>query len=293
MTQHNNEQFQPFSDLAQAFTIGLKPIGEMALTHVDNNRTRYLQEKRQLIANQFSDVFMAAPDTIAAQKEACELVLAALAIALPNENIEPDPKLFSKAPLAACSLLVQEDLVLMRKCANQWTLVAACLCFPSSWNLQEKFNRPMEEIHSPVPGIEGKMSLRINRIFDALKPHSPLWRENWSLEGDGNLRHDRREIVRAGNISKILSDIDKIWLRSEYQTLHKMPDSGDILFTIKIISKTLVQLATSEEGQSCLVRLQQQIDALNPEQLRYKGLNDDGRALSNWLLENTKTGKQK
>jgi hypothetical protein len=56
-------------------------------------------------------------------------------------------------PLHQAALSVQEDLVLMRKGEAGWRLAAASVCFPSSWNLREKFRRPMHEIHGPVPGF--------------------------------------------------------------------------------------------------------------------------------------------
>jgi hypothetical protein len=45
-------------------------------------------------------------------------------------------------PLKAAALLVQEDLILMRKGEDGWRLAAGSLCFPSSWTLTEKFGRP-------------------------------------------------------------------------------------------------------------------------------------------------------
>lgn len=293
MKPRDTGRFQPFSNLAQPFSIGLNPIGDSNFVQTDEQRENYLQEKLRLISSRFDDVFMADPDTIAAQKEVRDLVLASLRHDLPDETIEPNAELNTDAPLAACALLVQEDLVLMRKCGEHWNLVAACLCFPSSWNLQEKFGHSMETIHGPVPGIEGKMSNRINRIFDALKPQTPLWRENWSLEGDGKLRHDRKEIARTGGDGKKLLDVEKIWLRCEYQTLHKLPKSGDILFTIKIISNPLIELAKTSVGRDCLSHLKLHIDGLNADQLRYKGITDDGTAISNWLSTHCTHGETK
>ena len=47
-------------------------------------------------------------------------------------------------PLHAASLLVQEDLILMRRGETGWRLAAGSLCFPSSWLLTEKFGKPMQ-----------------------------------------------------------------------------------------------------------------------------------------------------
>mgnify|MGYP000846223527 CR=1 FL=1 len=34
-----------------------------------------------------------------------------------------------------------------------WRLAAGSLCFPSSWSLVEKFGKPLQDIHAPVPGF--------------------------------------------------------------------------------------------------------------------------------------------
>ncbi|TIU52784.1 MAG: DUF3445 domain-containing protein, partial [Mesorhizobium sp.] len=57
------------------------------------------------------------------------------------------------APLVQASLLVQEDLILMRRDESGWRLAAGSLCFPSSWSLLEKFGKPLQQIHAPVPGF--------------------------------------------------------------------------------------------------------------------------------------------
>ena len=41
----------------------------------------------------------------------------------------------------------------MRRGEDGWRLAAGSLCFPSSWSLDEKFGRPLQEIHAPVPGF--------------------------------------------------------------------------------------------------------------------------------------------
>lgn len=74
-------------------------------------------------------------------------------------------------PLLAASLLVQEDLALMRRGEDGWRLAAASLCFPSPWSLAGKFGRPVDEIHGPVPGFGpgSRPAGPIARMFDNLR----------------------------------------------------------------------------------------------------------------------------
>ena len=94
-------------------------------------------------------------------------------------------------PLHKASLLVQEDLILMRRGENGWRLAAGSLCFPSSWSLTEKFGKPMHEIHEPVPafGPGTRTAGLIDRMFDNLQVGQPVERFNWSIQAGDALYH--------------------------------------------------------------------------------------------------------
>ena len=255
-------EFSPFTNLAPPFSIGLKPVNPSSFLHCDDDIDRYLEEKRDLYARQFHDVFMEEPDTRPAQEEVVQLIERDCGKRIGQTNLPP---------LAEAALHVQDDLVIMRKDGEAWRLVAASLCFPSSWNLAEKFGLPMEQIHAPVPYMAEKISARINRIFNALKPETPLWRENWSIDADADLRHDRKERARTG-YHKLEALDGETFLRCEYQTLHKLPQSGDILFTIKIVVKSVAELSTTSAGRRVLLQLADQIAEMGDPGRSYKGL---------------------
>ncbi|TGQ25043.1 heme-dependent oxidative N-demethylase subunit alpha family protein, partial [Mesorhizobium sp. M4B.F.Ca.ET.214.01.1.1] len=89
-------------------------------------------------------------------------------------GVTSHPAIYSSlagAPLVAASLLVQEDLILMRRDVSGWRLAAGSLCFPSSWALTEKFGKPLQQIHAPVPGFGPgtRPADLINRMFDGLQ----------------------------------------------------------------------------------------------------------------------------
>ena len=273
--------FQPFTRAAQPFSIGLAPVDAQHFLHVDNQRDRYLAEKRDMYERMFDDVFRAEDNTIDAQSEALAHIRAAL-----GDPLQVDPLLSETSPLAAAGLLVQDDLVLMRKDERGWRLVAASLCFPSSWSLAEKFGLPMEEVHAPVPGMEGKMSARINRIFDALRPDTPLWRENWTFEGDCDLRHERSMAVRSPTYKEEKLQ-GPLWLRTEYQTLHKLPVSGTILFTILILSRSLEEIAATPAGPQVMSSLLSQYENMSPAERGYKGIDKGAEKLMAWLRDHS------
>lgn len=240
----------PYDGSSRLFAIGLKPLDVDEWIDADERLVADLAEKDRLAATRWGEVFAAEADTEAAQAE----VLTLLAEHLPRRfpqlyrrdgdtmlvagrtvALEAEPALWTAARL------VQEDLVIMRRGEAGWRLAAAMLCFPSSWRLAEKFRRPIHEMHAPVPGFgRGTRNAElIARMFDSMRPETPMIRWNWSLYGDAELFHPHSSPPRRfGDGTRP----ENVFLRVERQTLRLLPDSRDILFTIRIIVDPLERL---------------------------------------------------
>ena len=260
------EYYVPYNEIPPAFSIGLKPVNPNNFIQIDDDLNKYLRIKKKLYKKQFGDVFMEEPNTKNAQEEAVGLIKKSIDQEIPETRL---------APLAEAALHIQDDLVIMRRDESGWRLVVGAVCFPSSWNLKEKFGKPLEVIHKPVPYMEPKMSERIRRIFDAMKPQTPMWRQNWSLDVDDNLRHDKKESDKHDGHKKNMFESDNVWLRCEYQTLHKLPVSNDILFTIKILNKSVAEVANSQNGKEILKKLRERCEEIGSEGRMYKGIRID------------------
>ena len=295
-------QFQPYSKFAKPFSIGLQLLDDALPFQPDNKFAEYIREKQALFLGKPDNIFMAEPDTTASQNEALDFILnticpvetqpsSAEMITCPTLGTKYNRNDFKDNPLALASLLVQEDLVLMRRKSSGWNLVAASLCFPSSWNLAEKFGKPLSDIHQPVPGANERLDPMITRIFDNLKPDLPVWRENWSIYADDELRHSTGENSRYKDGEYGKSN-EPAFIRREYQTLHRLPESQDILFTIKILVEPLSVLETQLNSNEIAAELLKQIDAMNETQMRYKGFNQGMSHTRNYLqnLANTRLG---
>ena len=85
----------------------------------------------------------------------------------------------------------------MRRDDSGWRLAAGSLCFPSSWSLVEKFGRPLQEIHAPVPGFGPgtRPAELINRMFDGLQGQA-VERFNWSIQADDALYQPLSNVER-------------------------------------------------------------------------------------------------
>lgn len=278
---------------ARPFAIGLSPLGDRPWLITDDRLPDYLAEKARLMATVPDRVFMAEPATQDAQQETLRRVAGWQAAnnahrftGRPDaltacDAPEPDP---AAPPLARAAMLCAEDLVLMRKGGDGWRIAAASLCFPSSWRLAEKFGKPMEAVHAPVPGYAAgtRNALLVNRIFDNLAPDAPVLRGNWSIYGDGRLHHpDPHEGERASDPERL--GPHGLFLREERQTLTRLPVSGDILFTILITLSPLATLAATPAGRAKAAALAAQLMAMTREEHAYKAMAGRAAALSRLL----------
>jgi dimethylamine monooxygenase subunit A len=261
----------PYDGSSKPFQIGLQQLDPATWIEVDEHLEIYLAEKRRLYREETTNVLVAEQGTEAAQQEVLEMVVAHLAKHFPKMSRHPDGS--QDSPLARAALLIQEDLVLMRHSPNGWCLVAASLCFPSAWNLHEKFGKPMHEIHQPVPGFGPgtRNAGLIDRMFDNLRVEQPVIRWNWSMYGDSRLYHpasDNKMKNRFGD-GPIKG---KVIMRLERQTLRKLPKSGDILFTIRIHNNPLEVLETHKDGPVLARSIATQVANLTDAEIDYKGL---------------------
>ena len=177
-----------------------------------------------------------------------------------------------ESPLECASRLVQEDLVLMARGDTGWQLAAASLCFPSTWVLAEKFGRDMDGIHKPVPGYAEHIGPRLLRIFDNLQVERPAWRLNWSIyDGPELYAPRRRPGPRLWLSEGVVADAN-CFIRIERQTLRKLPATGFILFTIKVLLDPLAALGRHPEGPALARGLKARLQQLDAAQLAYKGL---------------------
>lgn len=287
----------PYASARSPFSIGLEPLDPADWIDVDGDLARFLAEKRRLFADPAACVFLAHPDTAAAQQETLDLLADYLPARYPalyrrgagdievrctGERIRLGAT-DDEPPLQRAARLVQDDLVIMRSGPAGYELVAGAVCFPSSWRLEDKFGLPLDRIHRPVPGYGGKMARRMDLIFDRLPRNRIVWRTNWSIYDS-----DRLPAFRDGNA--LFSgggevDFDAAFLRVERQTLRRLPQSGDLLFTIRIHIDPLARLRDHPDRDRLARGLLAQIEALDPDQLAYKSLTRQRARLMAYLGE--------
>lgn len=290
---------KPYDGSSKPFNIGVRPLDPNNWIEVDANLPMYLREKERHYRDDRHQVIVSEESSVDVQSEVLKLL---------SEHVcERYSDIYSKTqntidilngqfhvalddqslpPLAIAAKLVQEDLVLMSTSLEGWRLVAASLCFPSAWNLLEKFGHPLHKVHGPVPGFGTgtRNASVIDRMFDNLKPEQSVMRWNWSLHEDGKLHHPTSHSgteSRFGN-----GDIaGHVFLRVERQTLRKLPISGAIIFTVRIYLDPLEVLETMQDGGKLAAAIDNQLSGFSVEQESYKALVGERERLSNRLRQ--------
>ena len=143
-------------------------------------------------------------------------------------------------PLELCGRLVQEDLCLIDPSGAAPVLAAAILCAPSRWRLSEKIGRPLGAVHGPVPIYAAHLQGPVDRFMRALRPGRVAERMNWGVLDDGAL-YQEEGTGRTAFDPSITPDAvpGRLFLRVERQTVMRLPESGFVLFAIRVHSYPL------------------------------------------------------
>ncbi|MDQ2095174.1 heme-dependent oxidative N-demethylase family protein [Rhodalgimonas zhirmunskyi] len=212
---------------------GIAPLDEADWIRVDEAFGAQMAERERLIAERRDAVIALDPSAAAMARELLDTVLAALDARADFEIAgdvvtRPDGgkvRVVREDPMATIGRLCQEDFCLMDKRGDEHVLVGAVLCFPAGWTLSEKFMRPLTRIHVPVDPYDENIAKRVQRLFDGVRVGRPLWRFNALVYTDPSLHQPRPE----GDRREKLGDD---FLRSELQTVRRLPESGAVVFGI-------------------------------------------------------------
>ncbi|MHA7879795.1 MAG: heme-dependent oxidative N-demethylase family protein [Saccharospirillum sp.] len=280
-----------FEQHAALLSMGLNKLNLRDWVLPDQNLAKESALKQQLWREQGERVFSSLPESAAAQREVATLLQTHLTERFPQWyepiteglhcSVTNQTHQWRDAvdPLLPASWCVQEDLCLLQEVEGDYRLTAASLCAPSYWRLLDKIGQPLDAIHRPVPGFAETLGAKVNRFFQFIKVERPVWRANWSV-----VTSDR--LYQPGDEESIIIDDpagieQQCWLRTERQTLRRLPGTGAVLFTIKVSLKPLAELRKTPAVLSSLARA---VAQLSEAERRYKSLHHLEPALSQWLL---------
>lgn len=139
-----------------------------------------------------------------------------------------------------------EDMCLLTRRPDEaaYRLVGAAVAFPTDWRIADKLGHPMIALHRPIHGYAEQIGGPVDHFMAKLKPGRIYGRCNWFVSPTSGLRWIAQGLpeqqfahVTAENAGETL------FVRSERQTLRKLPQTGAIVFTIGIYIAPLGSLS--------------------------------------------------
>jgi hypothetical protein len=295
----------PFSGGPHRMAMDLVTVPEAVWFELDQRYEAEMEERRRLLATSHSQVFAAGAMSDAARTEALTLIVAALTAHHPDWFTQDGPLLHNhltaeawqrsaeagqlSAPVAGPALdplelaarLVQEDLCLIQNGDDGPMFTAGVVCFPSRWRLREKIGKSLSAVHGPVPLYADRLARPVDRFMRHLKVGPIASRLNWSLLDDpalfqptGKWRVDSDAGISTENAG------NKLYLRVERQTLRRLPDSGAVLFGIRVHCYPLDQVIDRPTRAATLAEA---VRALPADILHYKSVLPFRDAVLGWL----------
>ncbi|WP_298847571.1 DUF3445 domain-containing protein [uncultured Ruegeria sp.] len=210
---------------------GIQPTTMDNWLHQDEAFAGQMQCREEVLTERRDDVLMLDPQAEPAATELLDLVLTQTYPLAGEDIVRPDGvsvRIDRDRPLDTLCRLVQEDFCILQKQGDEHVLTGAILCFPASWRLSEKFLRPLIDIHVPVDSYDPNLAKRVQRLFDGIQPGRPLWRFNALWYQDPELFQPRS----ASEPRKIRDRRQASYLRSERQTLLRLPETSAVVFSI-------------------------------------------------------------
>lgn len=141
-----------------------------------------------------------------------------------------------------------EDMCLLTRQPGEdiYRLVGAAVAYPTDWHPKDKMGLPLAAMHAPIQGYQEQLASGVDYFMAKLKPGKIFGRCNWFIAPTPQLRWiaDSTPEVAFGHINAANAS-ETLFVRSERQTLRRLPETGAILFTIGVYVAPLGSLSSA------------------------------------------------
>lgn len=255
--------YRPFLAGPPRFAVNLSPIPESLWLRPDPEHAANLANRAEVLAAGYADAVRWDAESAAAQADARGMIEAAL-----GESAPDAPFGVAEAPdIVRAGALLADDMALMEPREDGWTATAMILTAPTFFSAEGSHGFALPTLHRPVPGGDPELAGRIGRIFDHLGD-APLQRFNWTLQcGDArNAPDGEADRALAATLGPDAA-ARALTLRTERQTIRRLPQTGAVLFTIRVLMDPVDTL--TPELKSALAR-------------SWRTATPEARAYKNW-----------
>ncbi|MFT4688943.1 MAG: hypothetical protein ACJASX_000077 [Limisphaerales bacterium] len=261
---------QLFTPPEFGFQFGLKPGSGPDFFGASAERERLLSEREKWLHQ--------APTLYAADTEASAALLAeSVALLKQWKAIDDDMDIQSCEQLGR---ILEPDFILLQTDAELGAVLrGGSVCFPSSWRLTDKIGLGIGAIHEPVPGLNAQLGPMISRYLQGMKPGIVRLRSNWGMSRVPDLnQHPVRELPQLDATVQA----HEIFVRIENQALLALPESGGLLFGIRLEVIPLTEVISFPKAAA---GLRQQLLTMPLEVARYKQLEHCRELIAAWLKD--------
>lgn len=293
--------YRPYRSGSAEFQLGLRPFKPPQWLHRDALSAPVMREKRQRMRESRPLYYKALPHSIPAQQELHRRVIDNLTNHWPSEFQRTGSALKSSSdgmtfdvesplePLLQLSDIIEEDFMLLQDVDGKLIITAACNPYSSSGRLVASVGRGMSWAHEPVPDLNKRLGLRIDRMLGTVHPDTPCERFNWMLTPIASLffHHDPH-----AHAARVLHDVvpqlraaperagDILWIRVERQTLVRLPDTNAVAFSIHTYSDPLSSIVDDMESVRGMLGL---LNTFSSQRVRYAELEQIKEFAIEWL----------
>lgn len=208
--------------------------GQLKMGLVSLTEDEWLQSEPDLAAREAG--FAAHPEGIQLSPEANA----------PGRELARMLGLSGTLPEAAASH--HEDMCLLTRRPDEdiYRLVGAAVAYPTDWHPKDKIGLPLAAMHAPIQGYAEQLARGVDHFMAKLKRGKIFGRCNWFITPTADLRWIADQSPEIAFCAATADNAgETLFVRSERQTLRKLPETGAILFTIGVYIAPLGRLLHS------------------------------------------------
>lgn len=271
--------------------MGLRNIKVEEWIELDNDYPRFHREKAHRILDRGSRCCRTTPEAYSAAVELLEELVSYLPARYPSlyqrtkhgiknlwsgEEFDVTSRPLPEDPMQICGRLTQDDLaIMMEKPDGKYYLQAGAILLAGFWRLEDKLGMQLSQIHTSghVPHYKEKLERGMDNLFRRLKPGEVVGRNNYVVQVDNNLPWSysvgsEDSDHRGWHLADENPPIEHIHLRFERQTLHRLPKSGGVVFTIRTYLLPVTEIAKEDYVPG---RLASAVRSWTDDVSKYKG----------------------
>ncbi len=162
-----------------------------------------------------------------------------------------------------------EDVCLLASDSDDqpYRLIGAAVAFPTDWDPADKLGQPLIGLHRPIHGYADQLASGVDHFMAKLEPGRIFGRCNWFVSPTPSLRWIDLE-PPAQTFASVSADNagETLFVRSERQTLRRLPETGAILFTIGVYVTALGALSPQN-----IARMAEALATIPPQEADRRG----------------------